>query len=104
PEMGEVEVLLAEHHAEVVQRRMVRPDPAGRHGLARRDRQHEQVIHRDHRPQEHRDADQDQSRLVEDFVQLHLESLFIMKYTSGSTSGSAITIEAMARSTWSSRR
>ena len=34
----------------------------------------------------------------------NFDNLFIMKYTSGNTAGSATTIEAIARSTWSSRR
>ena len=68
----------------------------------------EDVVDRQNRPQKDRDADQQQLRFGPDLAQrtpaAHRESLFIMKYTIGSTSGIAQTMVAIARLTWSRRR
>jgi len=46
----------------------------------------------------------DGSGCMEELARPHRESLFIMKYTSGSTSGMAHTMVAIASATWSRRR
>jgi hypothetical protein len=70
-------VLLAEHDLEVAKRRMVRPQLAGERVLLRRDREQEQVVDRQQRPDRDGNADQKQLRLGDDF--LHRERRFIMK-------------------------
>src|SRR5215831_6820736 len=105
--MRKVVVLLAEHDLEVVQRGMVGPELARERRFLGRNREQEQMVDRQHRPDEHGDADQQQLRFGRDRAPgrgLHRDSRFIMKYTSGSTSGSAHTMAAIARSTRSRRR
>ena len=100
-------MLLVEHDVEIVQRRMIGPQLARERVFLRRDREQEHVVDRHHGPDEHGNADQQQARLGADFLergQLHRDNRFIMKYISGSTNGSAQTMEAIARLSWSSRR
>src|ERR1700731_2928529 len=99
-------MLLIKYNLEIVQRRMRGPQFSGKRILLRRDREQEHVIDRQHGPDEDGNADQQQARLGTDIAQggqrqgrkLHRDSLFIMKYISGSTSGSAQTIAAIDRS------
>ena len=56
-------MLLAEHDLEVVQRRMVRPQLPAHRLILRRDREQDQVVDRQHRPDQQGDADQQQLRL-----------------------------------------
>ena len=67
-------MLLAEHALEIRERRVVGPELAAERGLLRRDREQEQVVDRQHRPQQHRDADEQQLGFVGDLAacQLHL--------------------------------
>src|SRR5216684_495621 len=104
--MAEVIMLLAENHREIVQGGMVGPQIAGEGGILGRDREQGQMIDRQHGPQQQRNADQQQLGLGCDAAEreFHFDSRFIMKNTSGSTSGSAQTIAAIERSTASSRR
>src|SRR5262245_45389504 len=105
--MVQVIVLLPEHDAKIAQRRMVRPELAGEGGFLRGDREKKKMIDRQHGPYQHRNADQQKLRLSGDLSsrrEPHRESRFIMKYTSGSTRGSAITIAPIDRSTMSRRR
>ena len=100
-------MLLLENDFEIMQRRMIRPELAGERRLLRRDREQEKVIDRQHRPQQDGNADQQQLRLRARAApgrMFHFDKRFIMKYTSGRTSGNAHTIAAIDRSTWSSRR
>ncbi len=93
-------MLLVKDDREIMQRRMIRPELARERVLLRRDREQEHVIDRQHGPDEDGDADQQQARLGADVAkgrELHRDSRFIMKYISGSTNGSAQTIEAIAR-------
>src|SRR5207253_7257075 len=107
PEVTQIVVLLPKHDFEVMQGRMIGPELARERRLLGRDRKQKQMVDRYQRPEEHRNADQQQLRLRRDALEgrhLHFESRFIMKYTSGKTSGSAHTMDAIDRSTWSSRR
>src|ERR1700680_243018 len=105
--MVQVVVLLFEHHLEVMQRGIVRPQFAGERRFLRRDREQEQMVERQQRPDKHWNADQQQLSLGADGAerrQFHFANRFIMKNTSGSTNGNAHTIAAIDMSTWSSRR
>ena len=75
-------MLLVKHDMEIVQRRMGGPEFAGERVFLRRDREQEHVIDRQHGPDEHGNADQQQPRLGADFAQggeLHRDNRFIMK-------------------------
>src|SRR4029450_13235614 len=92
-------MVLVEQYAEIVQRRMCRPQLARERVLLRRDREQEHVVDRHHGPDEHGNADQEQFCFGADFAecwQLHRDNRFIMKYTSGSTTGRAQTMCAIA--------
>src|ERR1700731_1167840 len=100
-------MLLIKYNLEIVQRRMRGPQFSGKRIFLRRDREQEHVIDRQHGPDEHGNADQQKPCLGTDIAQgreLHRDSRFIMKKTSGSTSGSAQTIAAIDISSWSSRK
>src|SRR6218665_873913 len=98
---------LKEEDVKVVQRGVLGPQMARGGGILGRNRKQHHVIDRDQRPQQHRDADQQQSGLGHcgpEGPAFHFESLFIMKYTRGKPRGNATTIDAIDRPTWSSRR
>jgi hypothetical protein len=61
---------------------MRRPELSGERIFLRRDREQEHVIDRQHGPDEHRNADQQQACLGRDIAQggkLHRDNRFIMK-------------------------
>ena len=79
-------MLLVKHDVEIMQRRMIGPEFAGESVFLRRDREQEHVIDRQHGPDEHGNADQQQPRFGADVApgmnvsgQLHRDSRFIMK-------------------------
>ena len=79
PEIGEVVVLLLQHDGKIVQRRMIRPQVAREGGILRRYGEQHHVIDRQNRPQEDRDADQQQLRLGRNSARIHFDNRFIMK-------------------------
>ena len=102
-------VLLQEYELEILQRRILRPQAPREAAVLARNREQEHVINRHEGPQQDRNADQDQGRFIEPLARVHLSSgppdrRLTMKYTSGSTNGSAVTMVAIAMSSWSSRR
>ena len=99
-------MVLVQHDLEIAERRVLRPEIAGESGVARRDREQEQVVYRQQGPYQDRDADEQKLRLARDLgygtahgLSCHLDRRLIMKYTSGRTSGSAETIAAIDRLT-----
>ncbi len=78
PEVVQVEMVLLRDRLEVAQGRLVRPQRAGERRVLRRDREQEDVVDRDQRPQQDRDRHQDEDPL---FVELlhSRERCFIMK-------------------------
>ena len=107
PKVVQIKMLLSKDELEVAQGGIFRPQPAGCRLVSCRDRKQKHVVDRNHGPQKNRDADQQQLRLGCNGLQhgtAHLDNLFIMKYTKGSTSGMATTIDANDKSTWSSRK
>src|SRR5256885_5034019 len=105
PEVVQVEVLLAHDGAEVPERRLVGPQRAGERRVLRRDREQEDVVDRQQGPQKNRDRQQEQDRFPVEpsHCRSPRERFFIMNHISGSTSGMAQTMVAIARSTWSRR-
>src|SRR5262249_47056641 len=104
PEEVEVVVLLLQHDGKIVQRRVIRPEIAREGGILRRDGEQYHVIDWQNRPQKDRNANQQQLTPRRDSAGIHFDNRFIMKKTSGSTSGNAATMAAIERSTLSSRR
>src|SRR5258706_10509635 len=90
---------------EIAQRRLGGPQRAGERRILGRDREQEDVVDRQQRPQQDRDRHQVEPGVARD--PLHcwspFDRFFIMYQTSGSTSGIAQTIVAIAMSTWSRR-
>jgi YD repeat-containing protein len=82
PEMVEVVMLLLEHDGEIVERRVVRPQIAGECRVFGRDREQHHVVDRRDRPQQHRNADQQQLGFGRDGAQrgqAHFDNRLIMK-------------------------
>ena len=71
-------MFLAEHGIEVLQRRVLRPQAPRGGRVAFRNGEQEQVVQRNQRPQQHRDAHQQQLGLGRNAIALHLDSLFII--------------------------
>jgi hypothetical protein len=85
PEIAQEVMLLVEHDPKIIQRRMIRPQLAGKRILLRRDREQEHVIDRDQRPDQHGNADQQQPRFGADFTEgwySHRTGLFISRAVS----------------------
>jgi hypothetical protein len=78
-------MLLAEYNRKVVQGRMRGPEFAGEGVFLGRDREQKQMIDRNHGPDQHGHADQQQPRLDADLAQgwkLHRANLFIARAVS----------------------
>src|SRR5207248_11476941 len=101
----QIEMVLAEHDDEVVQRGLRRPERAGECRIFRGNGEQKDVIDRQQRPQQDRDRDQPELGLSDEFTHRpsSAESRLIMKYNRGRTNGSATAMVAIAWSTWSSR-
>ena len=97
-------MLTVKHDVKVLQRRVFRPQSATGGGVFGGHRKQDHVVDGQQRPNRQWNADQQQLGFGGNFFQAHLDSLFIMKYTKGKTKGSATTMEAIAKSTWSKRK
>ena len=93
-------MLLGEDDLEVLQRRLVGPELAGQHRFLVGNREHEEVIDRQQRPDQDGDRDQEQLTFVEELLHASgpFDRRFTITKTIGRISGMATMIEAMPRS------